>query len=274
LSSPTNPNTDELTRRWLFIIEGSITIVVAFLSMFILPNFPRTTGWLTEQEKELAAWRLEEDIGEDDWVDSEEQSFLHGVKLAAMDIKTWILVRTRNNSPTIQNRYSPLIPQMVLVFCMVSSASVTNFFPTVVATLKYGQIESLLLTAPPYVLAVITAFLNAWHADRTGERYWHITLPLYVAVAAFIIAACTTAVGPRYLAMMLMVPGVYTGFVVALAWISNTLPRPASKRAAALAAINAVSNASSIYASYMYPSSAGPRYGTSSPPFFLSSFQP
>ncbi|KAL8991058.1 MAG: hypothetical protein Q9169_007958, partial [Polycauliona sp. 2 TL-2023] len=31
-------------------------------------------------------------------------------------------------------------------------------------------------------------------------------------------------------------------------------------RAAALAAINAVSNASSIYASYMYPESAGPRY--------------
>lgn len=57
--------------------------------------------------------------------------------------------------------------------------------------------------------------------------------------------------------MMLMVPGVYTGYVVALAWISNCLPRPPAKRAAALAFINAVSNASSIYASYMYPSSAG-----------------
>jgi len=32
------------------------------------------------------------------------------------------------------------------------------------------------------------------------------------------------------------------------------------QRAAALAAINAVSNASSIYASYMYPESAGPRF--------------
>ena len=32
------------------------------------------------------------------------------------------------------------------------------------------------------------------------------------------------------------------------------------QRAAALAAINAVSNSSSIYASYMYPKSAGPRY--------------
>lgn len=38
------------------------------------------------------------------------------------------------------------------------------------------------------------------------------------------------------------------------------MPRPPAKRAAALAFINAVSNCSSIYASYLYPASAGPRY--------------
>ena len=53
-------------------------------------------------------------------------------------------------------------------------------------------------------------------------------------------------------------PGVYTGYVVVLAWISNCIPRPPAKRAAALALINAVSNSSSIYASYMY--SGAPRY--------------
>jgi capsular polysaccharide biosynthesis protein len=58
-----------------------------------------------------------------------------------------------------------------------------------------------------------------------------------------------------------MVPSFYSGYVVALGWISNTLPRPAAKRAAALAAINCVSNASSIYASYMYPDSHAPRFG-------------
>lgn len=57
--------------------------------------------------------------------------------------------------------------------------------------------------------------------------------------------------------MMLMVPGVYTGYVVALAWISNSMPRPPAKRAAALAFINAISNCSSIYASYMYPQPKG-----------------
>lgn len=118
---------------------------------------------------------------------------------------------------------------MVLLFCFVASGTVTNLFPTVVQTLGYSNIISLLLTVPPYVLGVITTFCNSWHADRTGERYFHITLPLYFAVIAFIIAAATTKTAPRYLSMMLMIPGVYTGYVVALAWISNTLPRPPAK---------------------------------------------
>jgi MFS family permease len=151
---------------------------------------------------------------------------------------------------------------MIMITCIVSSASVTNFFPSVVQTLKYGNIQTLLLTTPPYVLAVLTTMANAWHADRTGERLLHVVIPLCVGVVAFILAAATTATAPRYVAMMLMVPGVYTGYVVCLAWISNSIPRPPAKRAAALAMINAVSNCSSIYASYMYPESAAPRYGT------------
>lgn len=147
-----------------------------------------------------------------------------------------------------------------MLFGLVSSGSVTNFFPTVVETLGFSSTISLLLTAPPYVLCVCTALFNAWHADRTGERYLHIVLPLVVTMAAFILAATTTSLAPRYVAMMLMVPGIYTAFVIVLAWISNTLPRPPAKRATALAACNAVSNLSSIYASYMYPASAGPRY--------------
>jgi MFS family permease len=78
--------------RWLFIIEGAITVAIAFISFFILPNFPRTTTWLTEEERQLAAWRLEEDIGQDDWIDSQHQTFGHGLKLAFTDPKMYILV--------------------------------------------------------------------------------------------------------------------------------------------------------------------------------------
>ena len=92
-----------------------------------------------------------------------------------------------------------------MLFGNVSAASITNFFPTVVGTLDYSPVVTLLLTAPPYVLGVITTFANAWHADRTGERFYHITLPLCLAVVTFIISASTTNVAARYVAIMLMV---------------------------------------------------------------------
>ncbi|KAF2138079.1 uncharacterized protein K452DRAFT_353306 [Aplosporella prunicola CBS 121167] len=224
--------------RWLFIIEGSATVVIAATAFFIIPNFPRTTSWLSELERELAVWRLQEDVGTDDWTGAKEQSLFNGFKLACEDIKMWIL--------------------MLMLFGIVSAGSVTTFFPSVVETLGYNSVNTLLLTAPPYVLAVITTFINAWHADRTGERYFHVVLPIFLGIASFILAVATTATAPRYVAMMLMVSGVYTGYVVVLAWISNTIPRPSAKRAASIAFINAVSNCSSIYTSYLYDDE--PRY--------------
>ena len=88
--------------RWLFIIEGAITVAIAISAYFILPNFPRTTGWLTPQERALAIWRLEEDVGLDDWTSSKDQSFWHGFVLAFKDIKTYIL--------------------MLMILCIVSAA--------------------------------------------------------------------------------------------------------------------------------------------------------
>ena len=95
--------------------------------------------------------------------------------------------------------------QMLLLFCIVASGTVTNFFPTVVQTLGYNTVNTLLLTAPPYVLAVAVTYLNATHADKTGERYLHIAVPMAVAIVAYIIAATTMNLAARYVSMMLMV---------------------------------------------------------------------
>lgn len=107
--------------RWVFILEGIITVIIAVAAFFILPNFPRTTSWLTEEERQLAIYRLQEDIGEDDWKNTESQSFFGGLKLALMDIKTWILT--------------------ILLLSIVSSASVTNFFPSVVKTVSISMYD-------------------------------------------------------------------------------------------------------------------------------------
>ncbi|KAE8445672.1 hypothetical protein EG329_012970 [Mollisiaceae sp. DMI_Dod_QoI] len=226
--------------RWLFIVEGAITVFIALFSFFILPDFPRTTTWLTEEEKQLAAWRLDEDIGEDDWVSSKQQTFCHGAKSAAGDPKAWLLLLT--------------------TYGFTATGTVTTFFPTVVKGLGKSNIITLLLTTPPYLIAVLAILANAWHADKTGERYLHVSLPPILSVMSFIIAVTTTAFAPRYLAMCLMVGSNYSGYVVTLSWISNVLPRPPAKRAAALAGINALSNICQIYSPFLYPTGDGPRY--------------
>jgi hypothetical protein len=199
-----------------------------------MPNFPRTTSWLTEEEKAMAVWRIEDDVGGDDWVAASDQTIFHGLGLAVKDPKTWVLLAT--------------------IYGFTSSGTVTNFFPTVVKTLGYNNIQTLLLTTPPFILGTIIILTNAWHADRTGERWLHVSIGPCIACIAYIVAMAADGTGPRYFAMMLMFGATYSGYVVGLGWISNVLPRPPAKRAAALALINALSNACQIYSSYLYPS--------------------
>ena len=53
---------------------------------------------------------------------------------------------------------------------------------------------------------------------------------------------------------------IYGSFGCILSWVSTSLPRPSAKRAVAYAVVNAGSNFASIYASYFYPKTQGPRY--------------
>jgi hypothetical protein len=227
--------------RWLFIIEGAITVVIAFAVFFILPDFPINTRWLTDHERALATYRLYRDVGEEDWVSSEEESLFAGLKQTLHDRKTYLLIP--------------------LIFGVVSSGTINSYFPSVVATLGYSRTNTLLLTAPPYLLSCLVALGVSRNADRTGERYLHFTLPVWVSVAGFIISAAAVNLAARYFAMMIMLPGVYTAFTVGLTWAANTVPRPPAKRAALLALCNACANCSSVYGPFMYPAWTAPRYG-------------
>ncbi|KAH8434478.1 uncharacterized protein LDX57_012123 [Aspergillus melleus] len=134
---------------------------------------------MTEQQKQLAVWRLAKDIGQEDWDADDDPSLIKGFKDCVIDWKTWLLV--------------------VLNFGAVSSGTINSFFPTVVGGLGKNRIHTLLLTVPPYMLSCMVAMGVSRNADRTGERYLHFTLPLWISVAGFIISAATTSIGARLL---------------------------------------------------------------------------
>ncbi|KAK7222939.1 hypothetical protein V2G26_010942 [Clonostachys chloroleuca] len=223
--------------RWLFIIEGALTVALGIGAVFILPDYPHTTAWITERERFIAERRLTLDIGESD--ETEDKSAFQGLKLALVDPKVWLLGLT----------YHATIMGLSFVF----------FFPTITQALGYGTTTTLLLTAPPWIWSCLISLPNAWHADRTGDRFFHYFGPAALCIIGYIISMTTKTTAPRYFSMFLMTTGFASGFVM-LAWISNTIPRPAAKKAAAIALVNAMGNIGSIPGSYIWPAKFGPLY--------------
>ncbi|PVH18363.1 uncharacterized protein CXQ87_001287 [Candidozyma duobushaemuli] len=226
--------------RWLFIIEGGVTVGVAPLAYLVLPDMPHNSKMLNDFEKDVLLYKIRCETGQDDSDETNEESYWGAFKLAVCDVKVWACCG--------------------ILSWLVSAAGVTNFFPSIVETLNFDRVITLCLTAPPYILAVISTFIWALHADKTGERFWHVVSPLLIALASFIISVSTLNTGARYFAMVIMVPSIYCSFTTILSWMSNSVPRPPLKRAIALSLLNCLSNSASIWNAYLYPSSAAPRY--------------
>lgn len=219
------------------IIEGAATIPVAFVTYYVVPDYPATTRWLSPEERKLSVLRMAEDASKED--DRAEISAATGAKMAFADPALYMI--------------------WIMQLGLNTAASFTNFFPTIVQTLGYNRTNTLLLSAPPYVFAAALGITNSWHSDRTNERWLHVVWPQVFCSVGFIISAVTLNTAARYISTFMMM-SVYGSFGCILSWVSSSLPRPSTKRAISYAVVNAGSNFAAIYASYFYPKSQGPRY--------------
>ncbi|KAM7213837.1 phthalate transporter [Rhypophila decipiens] len=224
--------------RWLFILEGVITIGVAFIGIVVLPDYPATTKWLSEEERAFAQWRLKRDINEDD--EATATTVWGGAKLALLDYRLYLFV---------------LLQHLSLL-----SQTFQYFFPSIVGTLGYGKIETLWLTVPVWFGTFLVSVAVTFSSSKTKDRSLHIFVMMLVAAIGNAIATGTTNTGARFFAMFLMPMGAVSSYQIILSWIANSFPRPMVKRSAALAIANMVGNTASIYGSYMYPSSTAPQY--------------
>ncbi|KAF4546044.1 Allantoate permease [Lasiodiplodia theobromae] len=227
--------------EWLFIIEGSMTVVIALLVIPILPDYPlqSTHRWLSPAHQALAEYRIrQENAG---IPDEDSESVLWGLKQALLDPKL----------------YAFTLQQMALI----TAQSFNNFFPSIVGTLGYSSTITLLLTAPPYFFAFIASMVVSLHASKRGERGFHIAACMSVSLLGNLLAMLAPGTGARYFSMFLMTSGSYAPYNLCVSWLSASLPRPRAKRAAALAIVNFMgAGVAHFYTSYMFPDSQKPRY--------------
>lgn len=227
--------------QWLYIIEGSITVLVGIAICFILPDFPETWKLLSPEMRRVAERRLAIEAAEADVDEKGGMSQLKGLKLALTDVKTYALA--------------------IAYMCITGAAGFQNFFPTLTETLGYNPIISLLLVAPPYIFMVIYSLTHAYMSDKVGVRFWFFVYPIPISIIGWVIFMTTTSFGPRYFSFFLMM-FVFAQNSTLYSWVANALPRPPAKRAAAYAFINSIGNSASIWTPYTYLVGDAPYYYT------------
>ncbi|KAF7541276.1 hypothetical protein G7054_g731 [Neopestalotiopsis clavispora] len=137
--------------RWLFIIEGIITMLSVLPTVWILPDYPSRAHFLNEDQKRLAVDRLKDMGGgyNRDHATKEEilQTFF---------------------KPRMLAHYAAYIANVVL------QGSFTFYSPTIVTGLGYASIQAQLMTVPPWVVGFVVAILLSYSADHFNARGWHI----------------------------------------------------------------------------------------------------
>ncbi|KAE9410447.1 MFS general substrate transporter [Gymnopus androsaceus JB14] len=229
--------------RWLFFIEGGLTVLVAAFAFFCLPNFPETSsGWLTPAERMVAIRRMEEENTTITSNSKELRVQLNGLISAVSDPRVWWLAATLS--------------------CLTLSLSFNAYFPSIMATIGYNPTITLLLCAPPWFVATAIAIALSRHSDRTGERCWHITFTMCIGILGFTLARSTMNATIRYISLFMMAQS-YAGHICFLAWASGSVSQTPAKRAVALALMNTISSLGNVFGSYIWPTTWGPEYAPS-----------
>lgn len=204
--------------------------------MFLLPDSPLTTKWLTEEERQLAQDRIDRDtVGL-----APSQGALAGLKQCVRDPLLYLFA-------FMQNMH-------------LSACSFNNFFPTVIGSLGYNTTITLVLTCPPYLVSGFVGYFVGLSSGKTNERTWHITACMGAALVGFIISCVTLNTPARYISCFLFASGAYAVNSIILGWVSASMGQTTEKKAVSLSIVNVVANASYIYTPYLYPSSNGPKY--------------
>ncbi|CAG9948689.1 unnamed protein product [Clonostachys rosea f. rosea IK726] len=132
--------------RWLFIIEGVITVAAAFSVPFILLDYPLTSKKLTEEQRQLAYSRLRAD-GITSRNDSAEHHISHWAAFKHA-VSNW-----------------RLIPLTLGYMVVIGSMSLAYFYPTFTKLLGYSTKDAQYMTAPIYGVALVIAVTLCIVAD-------------------------------------------------------------------------------------------------------------
>ncbi|SPO04525.1 related to allantoate transport protein [Cephalotrichum gorgonifer] len=222
--------------RWLFIIEGSFSLVIGILCWASLPKACDEAWFLKSEERQLMKDRRARDVA---YAGALEKFSWSHCNLAFTDVMVWVAALS--------------------LFCAgIPLFGYGIFLPTIIRGFGFSDTIVNVLTIPVYLMGCFILALGSWLSDKLRRRAAvMISVPLLVCTG-YAIAIGTPSVGGGYFAMFLC-SGVYTFNPLLLTWVANNIA-PDTKRSAALPLLVSIANVSGIAASQVYPNSTAPRF--------------
>ncbi|GAA6032537.1 hypothetical protein JCM8097_004805 [Rhodosporidiobolus ruineniae] len=225
--------------RWIFFLEGAITILFGIILIPLLPATPETARFLTPVQRAHIARRLRLDspAGANDF----DEKF------------SWAEARKSATSPHVIFLFIALFGNGITLY------GFSYFTPTIVGTFGYNTVQTQLLTVPPYVLAFLLTMINAYLSDRFGARGICAIAMSLLALVGYIIFYKTLTVAGRYTALFLAISGVYSTSPALVTWLPNNSAGH-YRKATSVALGFIATNSGGIASTWLFDASSDPHY--------------
>ncbi|KAI2767141.1 hypothetical protein CBS147339_8475 [Penicillium roqueforti] len=224
--------------RWIFILEGLLTVVCAVLAFFVIWDEPSTATFLSDREKAIIIDLLADSRASSSEGQLEEKSAFDWKQFlaAVLDWQTWMHAISYWGAA-------------------VAVYALSLFLPTIIKGLGYSSAIAQLLTIPVYAAASIACIAVGYFSDRMGQRSL-FTLVCYGAVfVGFLIAVAPSRFIPglTYAGCFIAASGSYPA-------LSSNNYAPATKRAVGMAIQIGLGSLGGAAASNFYKKTDAPRY--------------
>lgn len=269
--------------QWIFIIEAIPTIFLAFVTYFVLPDYPEKTPSkenkirfsdkavvtytyprflnivLNEREKAIIVHRLKKDAG----VASQKHFSWKQFRDTFLDWKTWYFA-------------------CMYLSGSISVYSLSMFMPSIVKGMGYSNINAQAMSAPPYAFgkstckrhmethtsiyifmrkACVFCVLLAYSADYFMERGIHLTSTSFLAMVGYILLITLKDRGnvALFIAAIITTMGAFSAAPPVASWFSNNFGGH-TKKAIAIAIIISAGSVGGAIAGQVYRADDAPHY--------------
>ncbi|MBI3146513.1 MAG: MFS transporter [Pseudogulbenkiania sp.] len=210
--------------QWMFVIEAVPAVLVGLVVLCYLDDSVSKAKWLSDDEKRVVERAIADDVKHKDAGATASSVF--------SDPRVWFM--------------------SLIYFCFVMGQyGLTFWMPTFIkSTGVTGNLHIGVLSAIPFLTAIIAMNAFGRSADSRRERRWHLVIPAMMGTVGFIVAASyTQSTVVSLVFLSLAAAGVLT--CAPLFWSLPTAFLGGTAAAAGIAVINSVGNLAGFVSPYL-----------------------